>query len=67
MEFCSRCQEIKPYRVAEYYKRLVKNCRDCGFQLGFIELEELNILINERNFYIEKFYETRIKTCQDIE
>ena len=61
MEFCSNCQEIKPYRVVEYFKRLVKNCRDCGFQLGFIEIEEINKLITECVFYKKKFYERELK------
>lgn len=61
MEFCSRCQAIKPYRVVEYFKQLVKNCRDCGFQMGLIEIEEINNLITECNFYKEKFYKREIE------
>ncbi len=61
MEFCSNCQTIKPYRIVEFYKRLVKNCRDCGFQMGFIEIEELNNIITECNFYKTKFYKREIE------
>ena len=60
MEFCSQCQQVKPYRVVEFFTRLVKNCRDCGFQLGFIELEEINNVITECNFYKEKFYKREL-------
>jgi len=61
MEWCPRCQKIKPYRVVEYYKTLVKNCRDCGAQLGFIEIEEINNVLTELNFYKQKFYERELK------
>lgn len=61
MEFCSNCQQVKPYRVVEYYKRLVKNCRDCGFQMGFIDIEEINKMITERNFYKKEFYDREIQ------
>jgi len=60
MEFCANCQQIKPYVVVEFYKRLIKNCRDCGFQLGFIELEEINTVLNELIFYKEEFYKREI-------
>lgn len=64
MEFCANCQEIKPYRVIEFFKRYVKNCRDCGFQMGFISIEEINNAIVELNFYKEKFYKTELETCK---
>lgn len=61
MEFCQRCQQIKSYRIVEYYNTLVKNCIDCGFQMGFIDLEEINNVITECNFYKKKFYEKELK------
>jgi uncharacterized protein (DUF983 family) len=61
MEFCANCEEIKPYRVVEFFKRYVKNCRDCGSQMGFISIEEINKIIVERDFYKKKFYERELK------
>ena len=62
MEFCSRCQEIKPYRVEEFcVSKLYKVCMDCGFTLGSIDVPDLNKLINELRFYKEKFYKREIE------
>jgi hypothetical protein len=61
MEFCANCQKIKPYRVVEILKRYVKHCRDCGFQMGFINVEEINDALIELNFYKENFYERELK------
>jgi hypothetical protein len=61
MEFCSICQEIKPYRVEEFcITRLYKVCRDCGHIMGLIDIQKLNNLLNELNFYKTKFYDREI-------
>ena len=65
MEFCSRCQGIKPFRVEEYsFSYMTKVCCDCGMSMGTIGTEGLNKLLNELNFYKEKFYKTELETCQ---
>lgn len=62
MEFCPRCQEIKPFSVQEFYGNMIKQCRDCNFTLGNMEISELNILINELNFYKYKYYSTELES-----
>jgi hypothetical protein len=65
MEFCSSCQEIKPYRVEEFcISKLYKVCRDCGCPMGSIDTEGLNKLLNELNFYKEKFYNEELDKCK---
>jgi hypothetical protein len=44
MEFCSKCQEIKPYRV----EGSIKVCRDCGYAMGkFLGIDDLKKLIED--------------------
>ena len=63
MEFCSRCQVIKPYRIEEFcVTKSYKVCRDCGNIMGSIDVEGLNKLINECNFYKTMFYETELES-----
>jgi hypothetical protein len=64
MEFCPRCQQLKPFYVIQDSNRMVKMCRDCNLMMGSIEVPEINILINELNFYKEKFYKSEIESCQ---
>jgi hypothetical protein len=53
---------VKPYRVEEFcVSRLIKVCRDCGFNMGHIEIPDLNKLLNELNFYKTEFYDREIK------
>lgn len=67
MEFCPNCQGIKPFYIEDYYDygRRIKRCRECNFTIGFIEIPEINIIINELNFYKEKFYEVELEDDKD--
>ena len=65
MEFCPHCQKVKPYRVVEYLSsKMAKVCRDCGFSMGYLEIEGINAIINELNFYKNKFYKTELESCK---
>jgi hypothetical protein len=62
MEFCSNCQALKPYRLAEFCVTYIsKVCRDCGMGMGSITIDNLNKVVNERNFYKKKFYERELQ------
>lgn len=64
MEFCPHCQKMKPFYVQEYSGQIIKKCRDCQMMIGYIAIPEINILINELNFYKGMFYKTEIESCQ---
>jgi len=66
MEFCSNCQALKPYRLAEFCVTYVsKVCQDCGMGMGSIEVVDLNKIVVERDFYKKKFYEREIEDAKE--
>lgn len=61
---CHWCNSVDRFKGVRCNIKLPVICRDCGTEIGEIDFEEFNRIINERDYYKRKFYEhhlTKIK------
>jgi hypothetical protein len=54
---CSWCDSVNQLEAMVSSAKMPVICKNCGTKLGYIDCDDLNKIIIERDYYKKKFYE----------
>lgn len=54
---CTWCEEVNNFKAQVSSAEMPVICRGCGTKLGYIDCEEFNKIIDERDYYKKKYQE----------
>ena len=56
MKNCGWCNKVTKFRAMVCGCKMPMICRDCGSKVGYLDWEEINHIIVERDYYKKEFY-----------